>query len=146
MVFEVDNTTEKIIERLQDSIEGSIHGIHNDQSKIIKELTSLKDEFSQEEVLDSLRDVKKEMNDISDKLHLVKRGNEDVLSSFDRIATALITIQKYVDISGRKLDELTKRTEDSARNDELQKEQLDRITDYLKKPGIVRFFRGMKAE
>lgn len=306
MIFEVDNTTEKIIERLQASIEGSIQGIHKDQNAITKELNSLKGEFSQDEVLDSLRDVRKEMDDISDKLQGIERGNEDTLASLDKISSSLaklnddldngeefakilellsnlaerineshleiqslketnnkisgsidivstsindangkivnilknedginrkidslsqtenetreqiteikeqikgvdskiniandkgevldgkaesiisgvksnedklvqlqesagangnkidniigaseenarnvLSVQDTVSANGQKLDVLTTNAEEAARSDALQKEQLDRITAYLKKPGIARFFAGMKGE
>ena len=36
-------TTEKIIERLKDSIEGNLQGIHDDQASITKEISSLKE-------------------------------------------------------------------------------------------------------
>lgn len=97
MVFEVDNTTEKIIERLKDSIEGNLQGIHDDQASITKEISSLKNEISQEEVLDSIRDVRRDLNDISDKTQEVKRVNDDTIAMLDRVLTSLGDIDNKLD-------------------------------------------------
>jgi len=191
MVFEVDNTTERIIEKLQASVEGSIQGIHDGQDAVTKEISSLKGEMSQEEVLDSLRDVRKEIDDVSDKLRGVERGNEDTLASLDRISSSIKKIndnsedlsriiELLSDLSAKvdenqsavkslkevntkmsdnidsvttgfnefanKIDLLISSTEKAEMSSAIQKEQLDRMADYLKKPGIVRLFSGMKGE
>ena len=191
MVFEVDNTTERIIEKLQASVEESIQGIHDGQDAVTKEISSLKGEMSQEEVLDSLRDVRKEIDDVSDKLRSIERGNEDTLTSLDRISSSIKNIndnseefsgiiELLSDLSAKvdenqsavkslkevntkmsdninsvttgfnefanKIDLLISSTEKAEMSSAIQKEQLDRMADYLKKPGIARLFSGMKGE
>ena len=99
MIFEVDNTTEKIINSLQNSIEGNLQGIHDDQAAICKEISLLKNEISQEDVLDSVRDVSNKLIDLDDKVQNIKNNNDDTLIILDNIKTLLTTIESKVDYS-----------------------------------------------
>lgn len=94
MIFSVDNTTEKIITQLQNAIDGSIRQIHENQAGISKEIHSLKDEMSQEEVLDSLRDVRKDFEDLGDKIGNLERNNDDTISILARLKSSIENVEK----------------------------------------------------
>ncbi len=139
MVFEVDNTTEKIIERLNNSIEGNLQGIHDDQASITKEISSLKNELSQEEVLDSIRDVRKDLNDISDKTQEVKRGNDDTIALLDRVVASLNKIDNKLDDNDefekilQAIADLEKKTEEIGKELKSIKDNNQTISDKVNK-------------
>ena len=94
MIFAVDNTTEKIITQLQDAVEGSIRKVHEDHAELSQEIHSLKHEISQEEVLDAIREVRKDFEEMGDRIGDIERSNEDSLTALDGIKSGIKKLEE----------------------------------------------------
>ncbi len=60
-----------------------------------------------------------------------------------------VLLEGLTDTSKNNSDRISKivqMSEDNSKENEYQKEQIERIINYLKKPGIARFFVGMKGD
>lgn len=107
MRFEVDNTTDRIVEKITDSVESSIRNIHDDQASILKGINSLKDDLSQEELEESIRKVNKSVDGLSDRMESIERQNDDSLAIIEKIKSQVEILGKTINY-GDEFDELKK--------------------------------------
>lgn len=97
MKFEVDNATERIANELQEAIVDSIRDIHDNQSNIIRMVDALDKKISTEDIEKTIKDVGKDISELSDSLDNIERSCEDSSSMIDGLKTKIDIILEYTE-------------------------------------------------